>query len=755
MASSLDTRKVRRCVCGVVCRIARPRGKGILMAGVFLSMVSLSPADSIRIAGKPCELAITEVTSNTLRITLAQVGEPVPSDGVLARRKWPRPALQTVKLDAPRTVAMKELRVTISPSPLKIAIHAAEGKRIQELVIDEQSGAIAFDLGKGKLFGLGSGGRQFDRRKGVYPMQCLGADQLDKRDGAINGHRLPIPLLISTDGWSLFVRYPYPRFDLRGALGICAPQPGKDAVPLDVFVSHTEEPAELLDEYTQLTGRPSLPPLWALGYFQSHRTLAGPEEVLSVAKTFRRKELPCDGLIYLGTGFCPSGWNLGHDSFVINTDTFPNPKEMIDQLHEQNFRVILHTTQPPEGLHGHIPARPDETIDANHIASYWSRHQPVARLGIDGWWPDTGQSLSVKAKMARLRMYYQGQLADRPGLRPLAIYENVGYSGMQRYGAWSRTGDTVASWEALQAQVPNLINASLSGVPYISSCPGGFYPSPELDGELYARWFQFNAFTPYFQSHGRTWHTRLPWGWNTGKLGPQEGGHWGEPKVSELRNPAIEPICRKYLHLRYQLLPYLYTLSRETNETGIPILRALWLHYPADPEAVQRGDQYLWGRDILVAPVTEKGASKRKVYLPSGRWYDFWTERRHEGGREIERAIDLETMPLYVRAGGIIPLAPVRQHTAEPVHGPLEVVVHPGDDGSFIMYEDDGRTYDFRDGDYCQTRFTWDDSAGRLTIEPAGGQRPTQYGDMVVRRVGERVGHRVEYAGEPVHIALQ
>ena len=175
------------------------------------------------------------------------------------------------------------------------------------------------------------------------------------------------------------------------------------------------------------------------------------------------------------------------------------------------------------------------------------------------------------------------------------------------------------------------------------------------------------AFCPLFRSHGRTWKLRLPWGWNTGELGPNEirgYGYAANPGPEELHNADVEPICRKYLELRYRLLPYLYSVVREGCLTGMPIIRALWLHDPDDRGGRARGDEFLWGPNILVAPVTEKGATSRRLYLPRGRWYDFWTGESFEGGREISRAVDLATIPLYVRAGTILPMGPVRQSTA-------------------------------------------------------------------------------------------
>ena len=179
------------------------------------------------------------------------------------------------------------------------------------------------------------------------------------------------------------------------------------------------------------------------------------------------------------------------------------------------------------------------------------------------------------------------------------------------------------------------INTGLSGIPYWGTDIGGFVPTPEYTGELYVRWFQFAAFNPLFRSHGRDWRLRLPWGWNTGELRLSRRRPATIRIRSELHNAAIEPICKKYLELRYQMMPYLYSAVKETCETGLPIIRALWLHYPSDEVAVARGDEYLYGRDILVAPVVEKGATSRQLYLPQGSWYDFWTREKIEGGREI------------------------------------------------------------------------------------------------------------------------
>jgi alpha-glucosidase/alpha-D-xyloside xylohydrolase len=300
------------------------------------------------------------------------------------------------------------------------------------------------------------------------------------------------------------------------------------------------------------------------------------------------------------------------------------------------------------------------------------------------------------------------------------------------------------------------VNASLSASPFWGSDTGGFTPTTELTAELYVRWFQFSSFTPSFRSHGRAWHTRLPWGWNTGELGPAEvvAGTEGSaaPDMSELHNPRVEPICRRYLELRYRWMPYLYSAVREAHDTGMPVMRALWLHYPDDPKAVACGDEYLWGRDVLVAPVVEKGVSKRRLYLPRGLWYDHWTRTPVMGGQEVTRYVNLGTMPIYVRAGAVLPTDPPRQYVDEPTDQPTTLNVYPGADGEFVLYEDDGVSVDDRDSGASWTRMRWDDRSRTLAIEPheksaKKPERPRRFDVVLVPRNARR---SVEYSGQRV-----
>jgi len=203
-------------------------------------------------------------------------------------------------------------------------------------------------------------------------------------------------------------------------------------------------------------------------------------------------------------------------------------------------------------------------------------------------------------------------------------------------------------------------------------------------------------------------------------------------------------------------MPYLYTAVRQGHDTGLPIVRALWLHYPGDAVASARGDQYLWGRDMLVAPITEKGATSRRVYLPAGRWHDFWTEETHNGGREITRAVDLATLPLFVRAGAILPLGPVKQYTAELSDEPLTLQVYPGDDGTFTLYEDDGVSDNHERGDWMKLEIRWTDRDRVIDLRLAAGSRmrPPAARPIRVRVAGATAARDITFSGVPLRVQL-
>ena len=758
---------------------------GSASAAVLFGRSAAAKETDIHVAGRAVEIMVASISRHTVRISVVPIIDgkpgPIPYDGALARQAWSPPIARVRSLGAIRTIRCGDLTVTLSGEPLTIRIEAKDGRLVQQLRIDA-TGELSFVLGDKPVLGFGEGGPQFDRRGSTYSMRNgQGGYQL-----RTHGGRVPIQWLIGTSGWALFIHHPLGAFDLTTREGRLTPRgvdipsssvagalEGSSAavLPLDVFVVAAREPAQVMSEYALLTGRPELPPLWSFGYLQSHRTLAGPDEIRRISRTFREKKLPCDGVIYLGTDFTPSGWNTHNGEFIWHPTNFPDPRKMIGELHAQHFRVVLHTVLEGRRLTGTVSdtckAEPmpsgrtaeNKWPDNRDVSCYWPVHKSLYDVGIDGWWPDQGDGLDAPSRLARIRMYFEGSQQLRPNQRVFALHRN-GHAGMQRYAAFLWSGDVYTTWETLKTHVPVAVNTALTGIPYWGTDIGGFVPTREYTGELHVRWFQFGAFCPLFRAHGRTWHLRLPWGWNTGELGPNEvvnyTGGAANPEPNELHNADVEPICRKYLELRYRLMPYLQTILRECHDTGLPLMRALWLHYPEDAAAVVRGDQYLWGRDILVAPVVEKGATSRRLYLPRGQWYDFWTEHKIEGGLEVDRPVDLATMPLFVRAGSILPMGPVKQYTAESVEGPLTLVVYPGSDGTFTLYEDDGLTFDYRRGECMRIRMTWNDRSRRVTLRLADGSRMLRplRRKLEVRLAGQNTSRPAVFIGRPLEVQL-
>lgn len=712
------------------------------------------PASSLSLAGNPAEFQITRISTNTVRVSFlplnAQgIAQKIEDNLILVPKAWPEPCAKVRQTEPKQELHCGNVIAGLTGKSLSLAIRNEQGTGIQRLTVDTRTAEVTFLLGDEPIYGLGEGGPQFDRRGEIYPMK-----HGERVPGlAVTGARLSIPWLLGTDGWALLFHQPFGSFDLTGPKGRFKPWPDSPVLPLDFFIV-TGKPGQILSEYARLTGYPHMPPVWALGYQQSHRTLASREEVMEEARTFREKQLPCDVLIYLGTGFCPSGWNLGHGSYVFNPKAFPDPKKMISEMHAEHFHIMLHEDKPPRHLHGRATDTGRAAKVPEDAADYWRQHLEVFDLGVDGWWADEGDWLDNRSCLVRNRMYWEGGRMSRPNIRPYTLNRN-GYAGLQRYG-WLWSGDIDSTWEALRAQVAVGLNTGLSGIPYWGTDTGGFFATKELTGELYVRWFQFSAFCPLFRSHGRTWKLRLPWGWNTGSYGPIEGPVSKLPPREELHNPEVEPICRKYLELRYRLKPYLYSLVRQAHDTGLPLMRPLWLDDPHDPKARRCHDEYLFGPSFLVAPILEKGATGRMLYLPRGGWYDFWTEDKISGGKEIRKVVDLGTLPLYIRAGSILPLGPVKQYMTEPGKDTLQLIIYPGRDGEFSLYEDDGVSFNYEEGQYARIESRWDDHERRLSISLTKGAASYEFHEreFEIRLAGENTLRKIRFTGSPAIVQL-
>jgi alpha-glucosidase (family GH31 glycosyl hydrolase) len=728
-----------------------------------LLAVSVARAAPIQVEGIPVELSVRSPAPRCIRVTLMPIeaAGTFPENPALVETTTAEAAIRLREIDAPVTAKTGGLVVEVRGEPLEILVSDEKGARVQKLAFNDK-GEIRFPLDGQPVLGLGEGGPRPEKGKD-WKTAAVEFDRLGRLhkmeprwQADAYGSRNPVPLLVGTGGWALFFASPWGQIDLSQAdhgrflpVGKKDPvkqrqnhanqreQLGKGIPPMeqylpgfrDVFLFDARDPQVLMKDLSVIAGAAVMPPKWALGYMQSHRTLEDDTQMLEIVKTFREKKIPLDAVIYLGTGFTPRGWNKQQPSFQFNPEVFKqNAKQFIDKVHELNAKVVLHV----------VPWDRDKTplLDDSVFESYWKDHKALVDAGTDGWWPDEGDWFDLFERIKRHEFYYKGPISSHSDRRPWSLHRN-GYLGIARWGGWVWSGDTDSTWKTLQAQVAVGINHSLSISPYWGTDIGGFFPTPELTGELYARWFQFGAFCPSFRSHGRTWWTRLPWGWGLDTLGPVEHPH--SPDASTLNDPEIEKIARHYAELRYQLQPYNYTLAWQARKTGMPFIRSLWLHDPGDEKARGIGSEFLWGKDLLVAPVFEKGARSRELYLPRGEWYDWWTGERLTGGRKIRREVDLNTMPIYARAGSIIPLDPVRQYAAEPVSAPTTLLVHPGADGTFTLYEDAGDGPGYLHGQHSTIRFRWDDEKRVLRI----GARQGSFEGMPEERT-----FRVIFAGK-------
>jgi len=779
----------------------------LLVASLVLAQQNTKVAGAsedqlIKTAGEPAQLDIRVAGENSIRVTLKPISykDNFPFNPGVAERNYPSPVISLRKGSNVVNKQVGKLQVQVRFNPLAVLVSNAKGERVQEIIFEED-GNMSFQLNEAVL-GMGEGGPkpqagvnwrnlpiEFDRRGRLHKMQ-------PRWQSDAYGSRNPAAVLIGTEGWGIFVATPWVEVDLQNKnKGVFIPwkPTGKENIPqtetnqglnqgkglppidkiipglYDFFVFDSHDPSKFMKDFSVVTGPAVMPPKWSLGYMQSHRTLEDDTQMLGIVDSFRAKKIPLDAVIYLGTGFTPKGWNKKQPSFEFNPEVFKNdPKTVIEAMHNRNAKFVVHMVPWDRDklttLHGSIPTKEGEILNASHIQNYWQEHVNLVNTGVDAFWPDEGDWFNLFERIKRHELYYKGHLSTQPNIRPWSLHRN-GFPGVAQWGGWVWSGDTESSWKTLEGQVAVGINYSLSVAPFWGSDIGGFYANAEKTGELYARWYQFGAFCASFRSHGRTWMTTLPWGWGLKDMGPREQNNSNTAPAdekrnilqSEMSNQSIEPITKKYTELHYQLMPYTYTLAWEARNTGLPLMRALWLHYPNDQQVKNMGSEYLWGRDMLIAPVFEKGATTREVYLPKGDWYDWWTNTKQTGGQRIRREVDLSTMPIYVRAGAIIPFDPIRQYTAEVVKEPTTLKVYTGADGQFTLYEDDGISQDYLKGKATWTHITWNDKAKKLTIElgaPKGFSSQVPDRTFKVQLLPEGTIKNVHFTGKRMEVSL-
>jgi alpha-D-xyloside xylohydrolase len=527
---------------------------------------------------------------------------------------------------------------------------------------------------------------------------------------------------------------------------------------------------ELYAGYRKITGPTPLPPKAAFGYIQSKARYETQQQVLDVADGYRSRGYPLDIMVVDWFYWTRMG------QLDIDPTAFADPAAMNRKLHEQGVHSIISVWprfekesryfdflaakgwllkdrdgKPVDGL-AERSDRAGALIDSTNPQArewYWDRiRDNIAAQGFDWFWLDetepdlvpdgyfysigSGDRYHNVFPLLHTQGVAEGSRRDRANKRNL-ILARAAYLGSQRYGSLFWSSDINPTWEALQRQIPTGLNFTASGLAYWGNDIGGWQWLPQshtpertplLDPsdardvvshnddypELIARWYQYATFTPTMRAHGSRKSTEV---WSYGK--------------------QAEAVITKYLRLRYTLMPYIYSLGKQTYDTGAPFMRALFMDFPNDPQVSNIGDEYMFGPAFLVAPVTEQGRESRQVYLPAGRdWYNYWTNERLKGGQTVTVAAPIGTIPLFVASGSIVPMGSDIQNTSAP-QALKEIRVYPGRGSEFTLYDDDGVTYDYEKGQGRITRLRWDDERAQLTAKGTPLAAPIAQLTKVVR----------------------
>ncbi len=504
---------------------------------------------------------------------------------------------------------------------------------------------------------------------------------------------------------------------------------------------------DLYNQYGKLTGTQPLPPRWALGNLQSRMAYRTQYETDSIVKLMQQRDFPIDAIILDFYWFGDSikgtmgrlAWYKPH---------WPHPKSMISNFKKRGVKTVLITepyildTLKNFRIGDSLGIFTTDSTGKTYINNefyfgngalidifkpiarkwFWKQYQKQIKIGVAGWWGDLGEPESHPSDMYHIngkayqvhniyahiwhKMLFNNYRKYYPNTR-LFNLNRAGYAGSQRFSIFPWTGDVSRSWRGLQAQLPLLIHMSLSGLPFIHSDAGGFAQGKK-DNELYTRWLQLACFSPILRPHG----SDIP----------------SEPIFF---NDTTQRIVRRFMKERYRLLPYIYTAAWKTHTKGTPIVRPLFFDFPYDSITYTVFDEYLWGNDFLIAPIVKKNQVKRKIYLPSGYWYNWWNNQIYKGGDFITLSVNIETIPVFVKAGSFIPIVPAVNSTDNYSSKNLTILFYKNPVKSYntdIMYEDDGKTYEaYKKGNYQLLHFKTNDNkhfifvqkSGNLNIKPA------------------------------------
>ena len=638
-----------------------------------------------------------------------------------------------------------------------LRVHGASGTR----VVDSRAyhTKLEFEWAEGEaLYGLGSHEEGMLNLRGQH--QYLYQQNM----------KAAVPVLVSTRGYGIVLdSYSLMTFH-DDAFGSYLWTDVDDE--LDYYFIYGPSFDQIVGGIRLLTGQAPMLPRWAFGYLQSKERYKTQAELIEIVRQYRERGLPLDCIVLDWQSWTGELW--GQKS--LDPERFPDPDALLEELHDLHVRLMVSIWPIMRSggenwqemcAHGYLLGN-QATYDAFREparALYWKQtNAGLFTHGVDAWWcdctepfeadwtgavrPEPEERMRINTEEAKryldpeyINAYsllhskgiYEGQRATTSSKRVVNLTRSA-YAGQQRYATITWSGDIVASWETLRRQIPAGLNFCLTGSPYWTVDIGGFFVRRKPDlwfwngdydlgvddlgyRELYVRWFQYAAFLPMFRAHGTDT--------------PREVWRFGEP------GELIYDTLAKFLRLRYQLMPYIYSLAGMVTHANYTMLRALPFDFRHDPKTYAIADQFMVGPALLINPVTHpmyygvgsrelEGISKtRPVYLPAeSDWYDFWTWQRYAGGQTLIADATLDTMPLYLRAGSIVPIGPDVCSTDERLDASVELRIFPGQDGSFTFYEDEGDSYNYEHGAFATTVIRWDDMLRQLVLEPRVGSYP-------------------------------
>ena len=721
--------------------------------------------DSVRTDGKrqvtlfagSSTLTLTAMADDMIRVLFRPAPSQAPDRSwAVVKPEWPAPEVTLRDGDSTLTMATSRVTVVVGKHPLRISFRNASGEIINQ---DAPSRGMSWHGNEVRVwktmpqeeryYGFGEKTGRFQRRD--HGMTMWNSD-IPGYDAGTDPLYQTIPFFYGIRNgraYGIFFDNTYRSFFDMGKGSRSEYSFGAEGGALNYYFFAGPTPSSILSRFTELVGRMPLPPLWSLGYQQCRFSYTPESRVREIARGFRSRRMPCD-VLYLDIDYMD-----GYRVFTWNPATFPDPPGLVRDLRAEGFRTVVIVDPGVKLVSAYTVFRSGLAADAflhypngalytgkvwpgmcvfpdftsASVRRWWGdQYAGFAAAGISGWWNDMNEpsvfdvptntvDLSVVHDgegirgshaefhnvygMQMTRGTYEGARRFIPGSRPFVL-TRASYAGGWRYAAaW--TGDNMASWDHLAMSLSMCLNLSISGQPFVGSDIGGFvgYPS----GELFARWLQLGVFTPLMRAHSVIHEkNKEPW-------------EYGDQYTT---------INRGTLDLRYEFLPYVYTTMATASRSGIPAMRPMIFEYPEDRRFTSTDEEFLFGPDLLVAPVLTEGARRKSVDIPAGVWYDYWSGARLQGNQRVDVEAPLERIPLFVRAGAVIPLRQAVQYTAEAPVNPLTLMVFPPDSGTTMSspyYEDDGESFAYEGGAFFERshRVRSEGSGEVLTITKAEG----------------------------------